>query len=226
MIRNLASLLPCLTLAGGCVSTVNIDAEDTTRFSDFSASLPVNGDLNNRLRFKATRVDGSFDQRLDPDERIRLEDSTFNGPDLVDGDLELTYYSVAIGGGRNYPNTGRGGLRTETYLGISQTSFDLEMQSGNRRLQADDDTVEFYMQWAAIAAINETLDFGFSWALSVGREFSGISEIDLMLEYDVTEHLSITGGYRWFRYEFDSDLDDSNIEVDFRGPFLGIQVPF
>jgi hypothetical protein len=226
MIRHLSSLLPGVILASGCVSTVNIDAEDTSQFSNLGASIPLNGDDNTRLRFKATRVDGSFDQRLDAGERIHLEDSTFDGPDLVDGDLELTYYSIAIGGGKGFDSAGAGGLRTETYFGISQTRFDLEMESGNRRLQADDDTVEFYMQWAAIAPINDSLDFGFSWALSVGREFSGISEIDLMLEFDVAEHLSITGGYRWFEYQYDSGGDDSNLEVDFRGPFLGIRVPF
>ena len=223
MFRYLPCLLPCLTLASGCVSTVNIDAEDTTRFSNLSASVPINGDENTRLRFRATRVDGSFDQDLEFGERIRLEDSAINGPALVDGELDLAYYSVAIGGGRNF---GREGFRTETYFGISQTRFDLELESADRRLQAEDDTVEFYMQWAAIAPINESLDFGFSWALSVGREFSGISEIDLFLEYGLAEHLAVTGGYRWFEYQYDSDDYDSNLEVDFRGPFLGIRVPF
>jgi hypothetical protein len=215
-----------MTLASGCAGTVNIDAEDTTGFSDLSASMPLAGDAGTRLRFKATRVDGSFDQRLDAGEHIHLENFTFDGPDLVDGELELTYYSIAIGGGRNYGYSGSEGPRTETYLGISQTSFDLEMESGNRRLQADEDTIEFYAQWLAIAPINDSLDFGFSWALSLGRDFSGISEIELMLEYDAAEHLSITGGYRWFEYNYDSDESDSNIQVDFRGPFIGIRIPF
>jgi hypothetical protein len=214
-----------MMLASGCVSTVDIDAEDETRFSSLAASIPLQSDDDTRLRFQATRVDGSFDQRLDADERIHLDDSTIYGPQVVDGDLDLAYYSIAIGGGKHY-GSGTGGLRTETYLGISQTRFDLELASTGQRLQAEDDTIEFYVQWAAIAPINDSLDFGFSWALSLGEKFSGISEIDLLLSFDVAEHLTVTGGYRWFEYEYEEDDGDSNLEVDFRGPFLGITVPF
>lgn len=226
MYRHLPSLLPCLALVNACVSTVNIDAEDETRFSSLAASLPIRGEDQLRLRFKATRVDGGFDQRLDGDERIRLDGSSLSGPSEVDGSIDLAYYSIAIGGGRNAGRNSAAGFRTETYFGIAQTRFDLELENDTGRLELNDDTVELYLQYAAFAAISESVDFGFSWAFSLGRDFSGISEIDLLLEIEATEHLLITGGYRWFDYQYDSDDENSNLEVDFRGPFLGIQIPF
>lgn len=226
MFRYVSSLLPCLTLASGCVSTVNIDAEDKTRFSSLAASVPLAGEDNLRLRLQATRVDGSFDQRLEDDELIRIDGTSFTGPDRVDGDIDLAYYSVAFGGSNKARNNTAGGVRTESYFGIAQTRFDLDIENDTRRLELDDDTVELYLQYAAFAAISEKVDFGFSWALTLGRNFSGISEIDLLLEFEAAEHILITGGYRWFDYQFDSNDEDSNLEVDFHGPFLGIRVPF
>jgi len=222
MNARLLSLLPCLGLASACVNTVNIDAEDKTRFSSLAASLPIQGQDNLRLRVKATRVDGSFDQRLDVDKLIRIDNSSFTGPDEVSGELDLTYYSVALGGANRATNQ----FRTETYIGIAQTRFDLNLDNGSSQLRLDDNTVELYLQYAIYAPISESLDFGFSWAVSLGRESSGISEIDLLLEFDAAEHLQITGGYRWFDYQYGTDAEDSNLEVDFEGPFLGIRIPF
>ncbi|MGD2171257.1 MAG: hypothetical protein PVJ78_07090 [Gammaproteobacteria bacterium] len=220
MNRLLVALLPGLALVSSCATNVDIDADDRTQFTSLQTSFPLQDDL--RLRLQATRVDGSFSQQLDYTEYIRLDDSSFSGPDEVEGDIELTYYSVAIGGNR----AGGDSFRTETYYGISQTHFDLNLGNDTERLEASDESVEFYLQFATYAAISESADFGFRWALSLGRELSGISEIDLLLEYELAEHLQLTGGYRWFEYNYDPGNEDSNIVVDFNGPFLGIQVPF
>ena len=221
MKHYLLGLLPGVTLISSCATNVDIDADDTTQFTTLETSFPLEDDRL-RLRLQATRVDGSFSQQLDYGEYVRLDDASVSGPDELDGDLDLNYYSIAIGGIQGSGDS----FRTETYYGISQTNFDLNVGNDTRRFEVSDETVEFYLQFGIYAAISESADFGFSWALSLGRELSGISEINLLLEYEVAEHLKLTGGYRWFEYNYDSGNEDSNIVVDFKGPFLGLQVPF
>jgi hypothetical protein len=212
------------TLGSACVSTVSVDVEDSVEFPNLEVSIPVGGDAAQRVRVRASRAQGEFRQSLDSDERIFIDNTQISGEAEVEGELELEYYSVAIGRDGRLENSG--GLRTSLYLGIAQTRFDLSLAEGQRKLETSDDTVELYMQVGFFAEIAKSLDFGLTWAASVGRDFSGINEIDLLLEYRLTENLILSGGYRWFTYEYGLADDDSNIEVDFRGPVLGLNLPF
>lgn len=212
------------TLASGCVSTVSIDAEDEVNFPNIDLSFPVGDNAANRVRIRASRAQGEFDQSIDGSERIRVGGADIFGSAEVDGELDLEYYSVAIGRDDRFETSE--GLRSSMYLGISQTRFDLSVSSGPRRLSTHDDTTEFYFQYGFYAEVAKSLDLGLTWAASLGREFSGINEIDLLLEYQLGEHLRLSGGYRWFTYEYGLGDDDSNLEVDFRGPVLGLHLPF
>ena len=66
----------------------------------------------------------------------------------------------------------------------------------------------------------------FTWAASLGRELSGINEIDFRLDYQLSEQFKLSGGYRWLNYEYGLEEDESNIEVELRGPFIGLYLPF
>ncbi len=170
-------------------------------------------------------MDGSFDQFVASDTRIEADDGSIEGPADVDGDVDLTYFSIAYWS--EYSNDGAsGGLDAGYYLGLAQTNFDLEMDSNGRTFEIDDSSVELYLQYVMSLYLQESLQAGLSWALSLGTDFSGIREIDLFLDYEVASQLRIVGGYRWFDYVFEDDSNESGIEVEFRGPFLGLRLPF
>lgn len=211
-------------LAAGCVSTVSIDAEDEVSFQNLEISIPAGESSDTRLRLRASRARGDFSQSLDFDETIRVDDTSIRGPAEVDGELDLDYYSVAIGRDGRFVESG--GPWTSMYLGISQTDFDLTVSSGQQQARTRDDTIELYLQLGVHARLAKSLGVGLTWASSFGREFSGISEIDLLLEYQLGRNLRLNGGYRWLTYEYGLGDDESNLEVDFRGPVLGLHVPF
>ena len=221
-LRNLPTLVVTTALLCGCVSTVTIDVDDRSSFSQLEASIPLGSDKRTRLRLRGARVDGEDSQSLDFDERIKAGNTSISGPAEVGVELDLSYYSIAIGSEGN-PGDSFG---SSTYFGISQTRFDLTVSGENNRLRSSDDTTEAYLQLGLAAAVGESLDLGFSAAFSLGRNLSGISEFDLKLDYRLTQNLALTGGYRWLEYQYGLGDDDSNLEVNFHGPFLGVYLPF
>lgn len=223
MDKRILYLLPCLWINSACVSTVSIDAKDKVSFTELAASVPLDDD-HSRIRFRAARANGDFTQTLQAGNLILINDSSISGPAVVDGEIDLRYYSIAIG--FETADISSSSLRFGYYFGLAQTSFDLTLREGGSTYQADDDTTELYLQYLISGALSENWDLGFSWAFSIGREISGISELDLRLEYEVAKNLSIAGGYRWFDYEYGLGGDESNLSIDFRGPFIGLHFPF
>lgn len=208
------------SLCGGCASVVSIEAEDTVGFGDIEASMPLGDDK--RLRFRATRASGDFKQSLDAGERIQIGNSRIDGTAEVDGELDLAYYSLAFGWDRFGDGLTPGTLRQSFYLGVAGTGYDLELTHAGERFRLDDYNAEFYLQYGLSHAFTESLEAGLSWAVSVGPEYSGISEIDIGLDYTLYRQWRISGGYRWLEYSYSRLDGDSDIEIDFHGPYLGI----
>ena len=100
----------------------------------------------------------------------------------------------------------------------------MELESAGTRLDSSDGTTELYLQYGISHVLSEKMDFGLSGAFSLGEDISGMSEIDLKLDYALGKNLRITGAYRWFSYRFESADEDSDIEVDFHGPMLGFNL--
>ena len=209
-------------LATGCASTVSIDIDDSTRFTQLAGSVPLSDDSPLRLRMRWAEVSGEDDQRLDSGQTIRLDDTVISGPALVGIDLDLTYYSIAVGGELELQD----GLNLISYYGISQTEFDFTLTESGNQLSRNDDTTELYFQIGISAGVGNGLDLGLAGAFSLGRDFSGISEIDLTLDYELLSSLVLSGGYRWFKYNYSTAGADSDLEVDFTGPFIGLYLPF
>lgn len=209
-------------LVAACSSTVDINVDDSTRFSQFAGSIPLGGKSSNRLRLRWAEVDGESDQRLNDGQFIRTGDTVIAGPTVVEVEADLTYYSVAIG---SEVETGNN-LKSIIYYGISQTEFEYTLAESGTRVSRNSDTTEFYFQLAVAGEIAESLELGLSGAFSIGREFSGISEIDLTLDYELMSSLVLSGGYRWFDYRYSTAGTDSDLEVDFNGPFIGLYLPF
>ena len=215
-----------IPMTAACVGVVSIDVEDNSvNFGNIEASFPLQ-DGNTRIRLRGTAVSGDFKQSISSGTRIIIDGNTISGPAEVSGDIDLDYYSVVIGWDRNDASLLPGTTRSSYYLGLAQTRFDLNLDASSGSFSTSDHTSKLYAQWGFHHSITESIEIGFTWAASLGREFSGINEIDLRLDYQLAEELKLSGGYRWLDYEYGLEEDESNIEVDFRGPVVGIYMHF
>ena len=223
---RLSLLLLAFCATSACTSVVDIEIDDNVSFSNLETSFPLTQEDNPRIRFRGARVSGDLDQSLDLDDRIGIGGDFVKGPAEVSGDIELNYFSVAIGGGDIYLEPSLGPFRISLYLGLAFTDFDLRVQNASREFNKSDQSTEAYLQYGLYHTLNESVDVGFTWAASVGRHLSGISEIDLKLDYEFYKQMRVSGGYRWFNYTYNNEVDDSDIQVEFDGPFIGLNLPF
>ena len=90
----------------------------------------------------------------------------------------------------------------------------------------NDRTTELYMQWGLSYLVAPSLYGGGTMAFSLGPDLTGIREIDLKLDYALFEHIELMAGYRWLKYDYLVEDDESVIRINFKGPFIGLNVPF
>ena len=221
------SLVPvaALAFASGCANVVSIDAEDRTRFAHFEVSAPLGNQDPWRLQLRASSSDGKFEQSLESFERIEIDNASVFGPATVAGEIDLVYYSIAVGAAdASQPRAGE--LHGAYYVGVAVTEFDLELDDGVTRYTDRDGTTELYLQFSFDYGIGDSLEFGLAWAGSIGPDLSGISELDLELGWRLAGPLRVAGGYRWLEYIYAEKDDESHIEVDFRGPYLALGLAF
>lgn len=211
-------------LGSACSSIVNIEVEDRATFNDFEVSMPLPNADDMHLRLRGSRIDGNFSQTIDSGDRINIEGSSISGPAKIDGEYEVTYWSLALG----FDNTGTdmlpGQSRGAGYIGLGQTNFDLSLDDSGRALSVEEEEVEFYFQYRFVQALTESFNFGFAGAAGLTTDFDGSREYELILEYELSRQLILTGGYRWFDYFYFSDESDSDIELDLHGPVLGLKL--
>jgi hypothetical protein len=208
-------------------NVVNIESEDSVTFTTLETSFPVSSQGALRVKLRGSRTSGDYSQTVPDGKMILIGDTQILGPTGVNGSTDLTYASVSIGTDNVFDNPGKKEkLRGLIYVGVAQTNMDLTLTHEGDTYTTNDRTTEFYMQLGMDYEIVPSLYAGGTWAFSVGPDLTGISEIDLKLDYAIIRHLEIMGGYRWLEYNYYVEEDESIIDVDFRGPFIGLNVPF
>ena len=216
-------------LISACTNNViSIDSKDRTRFTTLETSIPVSRGGGARLKLRTSRSSGDYSQAIPDGKLIIIDDIQIWGPTDMSGTTDLTYGSISLGG----DNIFDGGdelqrkLRTSVYFGLAQTVIDLMLVHEGTTYKVTDRTTEFYIQWGMSYGITPSFYAGGTYAMSIGPDLTGIFEGDLKIDYTLFNHLQIMGGYRWLDYNYYVDQDDSVIGVKFRGPFVGLYVPF
>lgn len=207
----------------------DIDAEDSVSFSNLEASLPIPEYEHLRIRMRGSKASGAFNQSVPAGDLIRIENTRFFGPVDFSGTTDVTYFSIAIGSDYTRGEYLSGDLRGFNYIGIAQTNLDSTLLITGTTYQVDDITTEFYLQSGLAYSVSKSMEFGLTLAYSANSDTSGVTEVDLKLDYELLKQLRITAGYRWFEYRYKErpvDSDDSDIIVDFAGPFVGLNIPF
>lgn len=225
--RWLACLL-AVTLLNACADNViSIESEDSVTFTTLETSFPVNRQETLKVKLRGSRTSGDYSQTVPDGKIILIENVQIRGPTEVNGSTDLTYASVSIGTDGVFDNPAMvPKLRGLVYVGVAQTNMDLTLIHEGTTYTSNDRTTELYMQLGMDYEIVPSLYGGGTWAFSLGPDLTGISEFDLKLNYALFRHLEVMGGYRWLKYNYYVEEDESIIHVNFKGPFIGINVPF
>ena len=223
----LLSLLATMLLNACSGNVVSIESEDSVTFTTLETSFPVNRQETLKVKLRGSRTSGDYSQTVPDGKMILIEDVQIRGPTEVNGSTDLTYASVSIGTDDMFNNPGmESKLRGLMYVGVAQTNMDLTLIHEGTTYTTNDRTTELYMQVGMDYEIVPSFCGGGTWAFSLGPDLTGISEIDLKLSYAVFKHLEVMGGYRWLKYNYYVEEDESIIHINFKGPFIGINVPF
>ena len=220
--------IQAVMLLNACADNViSIESEDSVTFTTLETSFPVNSQGNLKVKLRGSRTSGDYSQTVPDGKMILIEGVQIRGPTGVNGSTDLAYASASIGTDDMFDTPGmESKLRGLMYVGVAQTNMDLTLIHEGTTYQNNDRTTELYMQVGMNYEISPSLYGGGTWAFSLGPDFTGISEIDLKLEYALFKHLEVMGGYRWLKYNYYVEEDESIIHINFRGPFIGLSVPF
>lgn len=218
-----------LVFLNGCADNViSIESEDSVTFTTLETSFPVDKQRKVDVKLRGSRTRGDYSQAVPDGKLILIDNAQIRGPTEVSGTTDLTYASVSIGT-RNFlldQHDGQQKLRPSVFVGVAQTNMDLTLVHEGETYITSDRTTELYAQLGMLYEFAPSLYGGGTWATSLGPDLTGISEIDLALHYALFDHLDIFGGYRWLKYNYYVEEDESVIHVDFRGPFVGLSLPF
>lgn len=220
-------LLGLLTviLFNGCTgNVVSIDAEDSVSFTTLETSFPVSKNDIVTVKLRGSRTSGDYTQAVPDRMMILIDDTQIRGPTTVSGSADLTYASVSIGPDATLGNDKR--IKGLIHIGVAQTNMDMTLVHEDTTYFTNDRTTELYMQWGLSYLIAPSLYGGGTMAFSLGPDLTGIREIDLKLDYALFEHLELMAGYRWLKYDYLVEDDESVIRINFKGPFIGLNVPF
>ena len=223
------SYLIYVMLMGACSSNVvSIDSKDSATFTTLETSIPVSRENGARIKLRASRVSGDYNQTVPDGKLILIDDIQIKGPTNVSGTTDLTYGSISIGGDDIFDGGEalQGKLRTSVYVGLAQTIMDTTLVHEDTIYRTSNRTTEFYMQYGISYGITSSFYAGGTYAMSIGPNLTGIFEGDLKLDYALFKHLQIMGGYRWLDYRYLVEEENSSIKVKFRGPFVGLYIPF
>ena len=218
-----------VVLMSACTSNViSIDSKDRSNFTTLETSVPVSDKMGARLKLRASRAEGVYSQTVPDGKLILIDDIQIRGPTDVGGTTELSYGSISVGsdnildGGEELQHR----LLASVYFGLAQTLMDLTLVHDGATYRINDRTTEFYMQGGVSYKVTPEFYAGGTYAMSMGPDLTGISEADLRMDYILSKHLQVMGGYRWLEYSYLVQEDDSIVRVEFRGPFIGLYMPF
>lgn len=235
LVVRLSLFILVATMITACsTKVVNIDAKDEVTFSTFETSFHPLEHSRNRIKIRASQASGDYEQTIFNNEAIRIEGTEISGPTQIQGTADLTYYSISFGRDilLNRRSSKNGRSPAKFYLtwdaGLALLDMDLTLENGGSRYSANDNTMEPYGQVGLLFSITPSLDSAITLSGSTDSIFSdestAITELDLKLNYRFVKHVGIMGGYRWVNYHHYGGYN-SDIDIEFNGPFVGINVP-
>jgi len=222
--RCLLFILIIMILNGCASNIVSIDSRDQVIFTALETSFPVSDDKEKRIKIRLSQTSGDFSQNVPDTKAIEIEGNIINGPTTVDGTTDLIYGSVAFGVEKLFNEKNPLGMGF-LYIGAAFTNLDLTLSHQGNTYGTNETTAALYCQLGLSFEIIPSLGAGITLAPILGTDLTTGKELEMRINYRPYKHLECMGGYRWLQFVHDV-RDGSDIEIHFRGPFIGLNVPF
>lgn len=214
-----------VSLVSACSSVVNIDAHDSSSFTVFETSVVSQQD-SLRLRLRGMQNDGEFTQSLPPGNQVRINDTSIAGPTSFTGSVRLEQWSLALALNSSGKRLLHGESQAHTYIGISQTRYDVSLDHAGSQYRTRDESTELYAQLEGVTAISDSIRLRLSLAYSLDGLLAFSQELDLGLDFALSPQFMIATGIRLFKYTDSYDDVNSDIEINLTGPYAGILLNF
>ena len=227
----LTCIISLITACGLVFTDNEIDMEGSESMSFRALEVTYHHpDDGPNIMFRTSKADGDFSQSISSPHYVTWPTITIFGPATIDGVVDLRYASIAMGFEATTSSENTMGIPAGTtgkvYFGLNQSEIKATLTHLTDTYTVDDDTLELYGLIGVSFPVYETLSCGLTFATSIGEDFSGISELDFRFDYLPTEHLGIMFGYRSLQYMYNADTDVSDIIMEYRGPFVGLNIVF
>jgi hypothetical protein len=233
MHRFLLALMPGVLLLGGCSThMVDIDGEDRhveMPEGELVVSLggtPESGPnrRENALAIGYTVASGDFEQELEGNEYVDLQDQQISGPATLDNEAEL---------GVGYVRFMRHMYNGEQFnwywgAGLGYSNLEFTATDGSDTLSEEDDSLGLH----GLVGLRYQFHPLFGIEGNVGGYYFGGSGdaaiFDIRGQFILTpvDSVKLFAGYRHLGYRYDSDSSRSDILFDYYGPAAGISLKF
>lgn len=224
MIR-LATALFVTPLIGACTTVANINVRDNVTFNNIEASFQVSKDKNSRIRLRAAAVSADYNQSLN-EGHILINGTPLWSPTQVSGTTDIDYLSIDYGWDNLNLALGPESTTGFMYFGYQKTDLDFTLNHAGTSYQVVDKISQLFFEAGLRIKLSEELATEISDAIALSQEGSAMNQIDLKLIYLLTENLLVTGGYRFYSFTYMEKVNTSDIIVEFKGPFIGLNLYF
>jgi opacity protein-like surface antigen len=198
-------------------------------------ATPTTGTPQHWARFSGLSVDGEVshtsgkdDRSIAPGEQITLRKTTFSGPTEFRSRAKIMDASLEARAGLAIQDW----FRFEPTLGIGLSSVNLEVSSGG--LEQSDVSTDVGLLVGMRTAIkpHELIEFYASWKIGFLGGSSGSSNSNSVARWEAgarllpLDHIGVFAAYRESIYTQARDEDESDAQLSFRGPVLGVELRF
>lgn len=220
------NVIVLLSACGGTSNIIDIDAKDDVTFPTLETSITINKEKDVSINIRASTSNGKFHQYI-PDGKVIVIDGTdIFGPGRVNGDIDLKTLSVGLGSEHLLESHSHKRLDIVGYFGMFSTDMDFSLTDGFSNYRVMDNTKGIFAKLGFSYLFTPSLKATASLSGSVAlADIITSSESEIRLDYQLIKHLNVMGGFRWLNLTH-SDESDSYINMNFRGPFFGLYVPF
>ena len=225
-VHQLIAVSLCAAILQACSSTnvINIEGKDRTGFYNLQTTFPVSDKEDAYLvKLRAMTTEGEFAHTIPDGKIIDYEDIQIVGPDEVTGEMRISTGSVSFG---VLDDLMADRFFMSAFAGIATTRFkgNFKTQSGITS-EIENNTFEVYVDLKVMRELSEKVNAGVSAAFGRNLDLSGTSAVDILINFETGRHMEVEAGYRWFKYDYLSEENDSGVEIELNGPFIAVNFP-
>ena len=207
--RRVGSLLDLLTRASKSVDGESVTAQNARIRPTISIDTAI------------ASIKGSDHQQVAAGEVVEIG-LQIPGPARVKVSAESLRAHFAARGGVRFFDV----LSLEGILGVGLDNTEVRIQGGGIDSREDSLAAVFLTGVRSTLRLIPLFDLYVEYLVSYASLDTEMEDLQVGVDLNVTRNVSLFAGYRWWDYEKNNFDQDSDVEIDFRGPTAGLSLKF